>query len=267
MKSEKRTTVYFEASSADRLCELLGAYDENLKTLSAELGVGISVADGLTLKISGEKENVVLCEKALKAAAGAAEKGERIDERQILYCIETAKSGESEETEKLFDGVVATTATGKKIKCKTLGQKRYAEAIDKNSVVFGIGPAGTGKTYLAVAKAVAAFKAKKAEKIILTRPAVEAAVIEGFKEFANTRGAKKTFEEIIKKAQGAAKVRLAAKQAKDNARAKNSIDGLTLIGKLASCSGRKPELNEMFIVEGDSHRLKLVWLRILSSAA
>ena len=84
------------------------------------------------------------------------------------------------------------------------------------------------------------------------RPAVEAAVIEGFKEFANTRGAKKTFEEIIKKAQGAAKVRLAAKQAKDNARAKNSIDGLTLIGKLASCSGRKPELNEMFIVEGDS---------------
>ena len=84
------------------------------------------------------------------------------------------------------------------------------------------------------------------------RPAVEAAVIEGFREFANTRGAKKTFEEIIKKAQGAAKVRLAAKQAKDNARAKNSIDGLTLIGKLASCSGRKPELNEMFIVEGDS---------------
>ena len=83
MKSEKRTTVYFEASSADRLCELLGAYDENLKTLSAELGVEISVADGLTLKISGEKENVVLCEKALKAAAGAAEKGERIDERQI----------------------------------------------------------------------------------------------------------------------------------------------------------------------------------------
>lgn len=84
------------------------------------------------------------------------------------------------------------------------------------------------------------------------RPAVEAAVIEGFREFTNTRGAKKTFEEIIKKAQGAAKVRLAAKQAKDNARAKNSIDGLTLIGKLASCSGKKPELNEMFIVEGDS---------------
>ena len=84
------------------------------------------------------------------------------------------------------------------------------------------------------------------------RPAVEATVIEGFNEFKNIRGYKKTMEEIIKKAQGAAKSRIAAKTAKDNARAKNSIDGLTLIGKLAGCSGRKPELNEMFIVEGDS---------------
>ena len=84
------------------------------------------------------------------------------------------------------------------------------------------------------------------------RPAVEATVIEGFNVISSTRGFKKTLEEIIKKAQGAAKVRIAAKQAKDNAREKKSIDGLTLIGKLASCSGRKPEFNEMFIVEGDS---------------
>ncbi len=84
------------------------------------------------------------------------------------------------------------------------------------------------------------------------RPAVEATVIEGFNEFKNLRGYKKTMEEIIKKAQGAAKSRIAAKTAKDNARAKNSIDGLTLIGKLAACSGKKAELNEMFIVEGDS---------------
>ncbi len=84
------------------------------------------------------------------------------------------------------------------------------------------------------------------------RPAVEATVVEGFNEFKNIRGYKKTMEEIIKKAQGAAKSRIAAKTAKDNARAKNSIDGLTLIGKLAACSGKKPELNEMFIVEGDS---------------
>ncbi len=84
------------------------------------------------------------------------------------------------------------------------------------------------------------------------RPAVESTVIEGFNVISTTRGFKKTLEEIIKKAQGAAKVRIAAKQAKDNAREKKSIDGLTLIGKLASCSGRKPEFNEMFIVEGDS---------------
>lgn len=84
------------------------------------------------------------------------------------------------------------------------------------------------------------------------RPAVESAVIEGLNSMMSVRGYKKTFDEIIKKAQGAAKVRLAAKQAKENARAKNSIDGLTLVGKLAACSGRKPELNEMFIVEGDS---------------
>ena len=84
------------------------------------------------------------------------------------------------------------------------------------------------------------------------RAPVEAAVIEGLDALMGARGYKKTFDEIIKKAQGAAKVRLAAKQAKENARAKNSIDGLTLVGKLASCSGRKPELNEMFIVEGDS---------------
>ena len=84
------------------------------------------------------------------------------------------------------------------------------------------------------------------------RPAVEATVIEGFNAFKDVRGYKKTMEEIIKKAQGAAKSRIAAKTAKDNARAKNSIDGLTLIGKLASCSGKKPEFNEMFIVEGDS---------------
>ena len=84
------------------------------------------------------------------------------------------------------------------------------------------------------------------------RPPVEATVIEGFNALQNVRGYKKTMEEIIKKAQGAAKSRIAAKTAKENARAKNSIDGLTLIGKLAACSGKKPELNEMFIVEGDS---------------
>ena len=107
---------------------------------------------------------------------------------------------------------------------------------------------------LSVKMATVQFEGQTKTKLGNTeaRPAVEATVIEGFNEFKNVRGYKKTMEEIIKKAQGAAKSRIAAKTAKDNARAKNSIDGLTLIGKLASCSGRKPELNEMFIVEGDS---------------
>ena len=107
---------------------------------------------------------------------------------------------------------------------------------------------------LSVKMATVQFEGQTKTKLGNTeaRPAVEATVIEGFNEFKNIRGYKKTMEEIIKKAQGAAKVRMAAKQAKDNARAKSSINGLTLVGKLAGCSGRKPELNELFIVEGDS---------------
>ena len=107
---------------------------------------------------------------------------------------------------------------------------------------------------LSIKMSVVQFEGQTKTKLGNTeaRPAVEATVIEGFNAFKNVRGYKKTMEEIIKKAQGAAKSRIAAKTAKENARAKNSIDGLTLIGKLAACSGRKPELNEMFIVEGDS---------------
>lgn len=179
MKEEKKVTKNFNVPSADKLYEILGAYDENLNVLSRELAVEIYV-DGLTLRITGGEKETALCEKALAAALSAAKKGERIDERQIIYCAEIARSGESEAAKTLYDGVIATTAAGKKIKCKTLGQKLYAEAIDKAYVTFGIGPAGTGKTYLAVAKAVAAFKAKKVERIILTRPAVEAGENLGF---------------------------------------------------------------------------------------
>lgn len=179
MKEDKKHSIKFTVGEADKLYDLLGAYDENVETLAKELGVEIRV-DGLSLCVSGEKEAVGICEKALNFALSAAKSGETVDERQILYCIETAKAGERVEMETLADALVATTATGKKIKCKTLGQKQYVKAIDENPVVFGIGPAGTGKTYLAVAKAVAAFKAKKVEKIILTRPAVEAGENLGF---------------------------------------------------------------------------------------
>ncbi|MGN1053017.1 MAG: PhoH family protein, partial [Candidatus Scatosoma sp.] len=160
MKEEKKVTKNFNVPSADKLYEILGAYDENLNVLTRELGAEIYV-DGLTLRITGGEKEAALCQKALAAALAAAEKGETIDERQTVYCAELAKSGEDEAAKTLFDGAIATTAAGKKIKCKTLGQKRYADAIDKFPVVFGVGPAGTGKTFLAVAKAVTAFKAKK----------------------------------------------------------------------------------------------------------
>lgn len=181
----KKITKNFIAPSADKLCELLGAYDENLAVLEKEFSAKISLSDGLTLKIFAEENDAATCYRALEFMLSAAQRDERIDERQTLYCCALAKEkGEGgvsvEEAQKAYDGVVATAANGKKIKCKTLGQKNYVDAIDKNAVVFGIGPAGTGKTYLAVAKAVAAFKAKKAERIILTRPAVEAGENLGF---------------------------------------------------------------------------------------
>lgn len=179
MEENKKVVLTFAVPSVNTLYELVGAYDENLTTLSKEIGVEIFV-DGLSLRIIGEKKATILCERAITAALAAAKNGERIDERQILYCIEMAKSGETDEVDKAFDGVVAVTATGKKVKCKTLGQKNYVDAIEHYPVVFGIGPAGTGKTYLAVAKAVAAFKARKVERIILTRPAVEAGESLGF---------------------------------------------------------------------------------------
>ena len=103
-----------------------------------------------------------------------------MDKSRIIYCIELAKEGNAEGIEKVMSGVIAITHKGKQIKCKTVGQKKYVDAIKKNTVVFGVGPAGTGKTYLAVAMAVSAFKNKEVEKIILTRPAVEAGEKLGF---------------------------------------------------------------------------------------
>ena len=106
--------------------------------------------------------------------------GESIDKSRIVYCIELAREGRAKDIGSLMSGVVAITARGKQIKCKTLGQKQYVDAAKKNTVVFGVGPAGTGKTYLAVCLAVAALKSKQVEKIILTRPAVEAGEKLGF---------------------------------------------------------------------------------------
>jgi len=163
----------------DKLVKILGAYDENLTFLSNELGV-VAYVDGVKIHLDGEERATSLAFRAVNALAKLAETGEEIDKVRVAYCIELVKEGREEELSSALDGVVAITARGKQIKCKTLGQKEYVEAIKKNTVVFGIGPAGTGKTYLAVCMAVAAFKSRQVEKILLTRPAVEAGEKLGF---------------------------------------------------------------------------------------
>ena len=166
-----------ELKSLDELSAVLGTYDENLTYLSRELDL-LTYVEGLKIRLEGTEENVRVGEAVIKALCSSA--GEQIDISRVAYCIELAKEGRAEELGSIESGTVAITARGKQIKCKTVGQKTYVDAIKKNTIVFGVGPAGTGKTYLAVCMAVSAFKSKQVEKIILTRPAVEAGEKLGF---------------------------------------------------------------------------------------
>ena len=167
-----------DVKSVDKLSRILGTFDENLNFLARELSL-VSYVDGVKIILDGEEKNVMLGADVLRAIAETFD-CELIDESKIAYCIELAKEGRIDEIRSLQGGAVAVTAKGKQIKCKTVGQQVYVDAIKKNTVVFGVGPAGTGKTYLAVCLAVASFKAKQTEKIILTRPAVEAGDKLGF---------------------------------------------------------------------------------------
>ena len=175
--AEIKVTV--KLGTLDTLSKLLGVFDENLNIISRETGVTAYV-EGTKITLSGEENRVLLAETVINKLAGIIRSGEPIDKTRIIYCVELAKEGNAEGIEKVMSGVIAITSRGKQIKCKTVGQKKYVDAIKKNTVVFGVGPAGTGKTYLAVAMAVSAFKNKEVEKIILTRPAVEAGEKLGF---------------------------------------------------------------------------------------
>ena len=172
-------THRIETSSVEDLQKLLGNFDENLNILTRELSLTASV-NGLSISLTGEEECVDIGCNVLSSLLSIISAGERIDRSRIVYCIELAKEGRSADIGSVMSGVVAITSRGKQIKCKTVGQKHYVDAVKKNTVVFGIGPAGTGKTYLAVCLAVAALKGKQVEKIILTRPAVEAGEKLGF---------------------------------------------------------------------------------------
>lgn len=175
MDIERKVAV----ASVEELSKLLGTFDENLNTISRELQVFCRV-EGDNIVISGTDENVHVAVDVVKNLLVLVENGERVDNGRTAYCIELAKEGRASDITKLSSGTVGVTFRGKPIKCKTVGQKAYVDAINKDTVVFGVGPAGTGKTYLAVCLAVQALKQKQAEKIILTRPAVEAGEKLGF---------------------------------------------------------------------------------------
>ena len=175
----EKTVRTVDVGSVDRLARILGAFDENLNFLSRELSVTAYV-EGVKIRVEGTAEATDCAAQVVNALVGLAKSGEEIDKGRTAYCIELAKEGRTEEIAALQGGAIAITARGKQIKCKTVGQKTYVDAIKKNTVVFGVGPAGTGKTYLAVCMAVSAFKSKQVEKIILTRPAVEAGEKLGF---------------------------------------------------------------------------------------
>lgn len=158
---------------------LFGSFDQNIRLIEQALAVTVLVREE-QLKISGEGEAVLLATRVLDTLLLAIGRGEAVNEQNLRYLIELVKTGNEDKFGTLSKDVLCVTMKGKPIKAKTVGQKAYIEAILNHTVTLGIGPAGTGKTYLAVAAAVAAFRAKEVNRIILTRPAVEAGERLGF---------------------------------------------------------------------------------------
>ncbi len=167
-----------EFDTIDKIISVFGEYDKNINLISNEFGVTV-VARGETLKISGPQEGVLMAQKVIENLITLIEHGEMLNDQNVGYAVESVKDG-IDPTTLYGSDCVCITAKGKPVKTKTMGQKTYVDAIKSNTITFGIGPAGTGKTYLAVAMAVKAFKNKEVTRIILTRPAVEAGEKLGF---------------------------------------------------------------------------------------
>ncbi|MCF2596083.1 PhoH family protein [Pseudoflavonifractor phocaeensis] len=160
--------------------DLFGVSDTNLRILEQELGVKLVTRDG-DVEVSGQEEgNIRLAVQTLEMLNQMRGIGEKIDEFAVVRALESVRQGRAEETVTAMKDVVAYTYSGAPVKCRTLGQKKYIKAIEENTVTISIGPAGTGKTYLAVAEAVRALKDKKVNKIVMCRPAVEAGEKLGF---------------------------------------------------------------------------------------
>ena len=158
---------------------LFGMNDRNLAALEQELDVMVSLR-GQDLCVQGARENVEITERVMEKLIKMVRRGETIDVSRIRYAVALAREGRLEQIEEILSDVVAITHRGRRIQCKTLGQKEYAAAVRENELTLAVGPAGTGKTYLAMAMAVVALKNKEVERIVLTRPAVEAGEKLGF---------------------------------------------------------------------------------------
>ena len=177
--AEQLVEMNQQLENANEAIALFGVNDAHLKVIERELNVSI-VTRGETVHVSGAVETVALVEKILQQLLVVIRKSISISERDVAYAIQLAQQGKIAQIEELYEEEIFKTAKGKSIRVKTMGQRRYIHAMKKNDIVFGIGPAGTGKTYLAVVMAVRALKQGYVKKIILTRPAVEAGENLGF---------------------------------------------------------------------------------------
>ena len=162
-----------------RIHLIFGDFDNNINIIQKEYKVSIFTRDD-EIRIKGDENAVDNAEQVIKTLISTVEKGETPTEQSVRYAISMTNEGKGEEVQTLTADCVCVSHTGKPIKAKTVGQSKYVNSIKKNTIVFGVGPAGTGKTYLAVALAVRAFKAHEVQRIILTRPAVEAGEKLGF---------------------------------------------------------------------------------------
>lgn len=166
-------------SSTDDLLAIFGNFDENISLLEKEFNVKIVLRDD-NIKIKGLEPDVIKAYKTIEVLISMKRNGDTINEQSLHYVITMTNENKLDQLKKISSDCICITTTGKPIKPKTLGQKSYLDAISKNTIVFGVGPAGTGKTYLAVAMAVKAFRSQEVSRIILTRPAVEAGEKLGF---------------------------------------------------------------------------------------
>lgn len=179
MSFEDKIEVSVPVENVDVLMNIFGNMDENIKLISEKFHVIIIARDN-EIKISGLSANATKAQQVLKRIIDIASLGEVVTKQNVTYLVNLATENQLELSNGLADGIVCLTARGRQIKSKTIGQRQYVDAIRKHDITFGIGPAGTGKTFLAVALAVNAFRNKEVSRIVLTRPAVEAGEKLGF---------------------------------------------------------------------------------------